>query len=62
MLAAISRGRPRPLGETAPDVPPDVAALVMRLIAHDPGDRPADAATVATEIEVIEQRLADRDP
>ena len=62
MLAAISRGRPRPLGEAAPDVPPDVAALVMRLIAHDPADRPADAATVATEIEVIEQHLAAHDP
>ncbi|HBB73796.1 MAG TPA: serine/threonine-protein kinase PknK, partial [Planctomycetaceae bacterium] len=58
MLAAISRGRPRPLGEVAADVPPDVAALVMRLIAHDPDDRPADAASVATELEAIEERLA----
>jgi len=57
MLAAISRGHPRPLGDTAPAVPADVAALVMGLLAHSPGDRPADAATVATAIEAIERRL-----
>lgn len=59
MLAAIGAGRPRPLGEAAPDVPADVADLVMRLLAHDPGCRPADAATVATEIAALERRLVE---
>lgn len=59
MLAAIGSGRPRPLGEAAPDVPADVADLVMRLLAHDPAERPADAAAVAAEIAVLERRLAE---
>ena len=57
MLAAISRGNPPDLGTVAPDVPRPLAQLVMRLLAHDPADRPADAATVAAELAAIERAL-----
>jgi len=58
VLASIGRGQPLELGEVAPEVPADVAALVMRLIAHDPADRPADARTVADAIAALEKRHA----
>ena len=57
MLAAISRGEPTPLAEAAPGVPPVVADLVMRLIAHDKADRPADAPAVAAALAAIERSL-----
>lgn len=56
VLAAIARGTPTPLSDVAPEVPSAVAELVMRLIAHDPADRPADADAVATSLEAL--RLA----
>lgn len=59
VLAAIARGTPEPLGEVAEDVPPAVAALVMRLIAHDVADRPADAEAVARELAALERQLPD---
>jgi serine/threonine-protein kinase len=55
VLASIARGTPEPLGEVAADVPPAVADLVMRLIAHDPADRPADAEAVARELAAFER-------
>ena len=58
MLAAISGGQPPHLRTLVPDVPPAVADLVMRLIAHDPADRPPDARSVAAEIAAIERSLA----
>lgn len=57
MLAAISRGQPLPLAEAAPQVPAAVTSLVMRLIAHDKADRPADALAVAAEIAALERTL-----
>ena len=57
MLASISRGSPPPLANVAAEVPEDVSSLVMRLIAHDPADRPATARAVADEIAAIEKRL-----
>ena len=58
MLASIARGSPPHLHSVAPEVPEDVSDLVMRLIAHDPADRPATARAVADEIAAIERRLA----
>jgi len=58
VLAAISRGMPTPLRDAAPNVPPALADLVMRLLAHDKSNRPADAASVASEIAAIEKSLA----
>jgi len=57
MLAAISRGSPPALADVAPDVPADVSALVMRLMAHDAAGRPASAEAVADELAAIERRL-----
>jgi serine/threonine protein kinase len=58
MLASIAHGSPTPLRNVAPDVPDDVSKLVMQMIAHDPGDRPATARAVADTIAAIERRLA----
>jgi tRNA A-37 threonylcarbamoyl transferase component Bud32/predicted hydrocarbon binding protein len=58
VLASIARGQPLELREAAPDVPADVADLVMRLIAHDPADRPADARAVVDAIATLEKRHA----
>ena len=55
ILAAISRGTPRPLADTAPHVPAPVADLVMRLIAHDKDHRPKDAHEVAEAIAELEK-------
>jgi len=57
MLAAISRGQPKDVREAAPGVPENVAQLVMRLIAHDKADRPADADAVAKELAALEHSL-----
>lgn len=57
MLASISRGRPLPLREVAPDLPIPVADLVMRLIAHDKSDRPSAAETIVDTIATLERDL-----
>ena len=58
MLASIARGSPAPLRSVAPETPDDVSDLVMRMIAHEPADRPATARAVADTIAAIEKRLA----
>jgi tRNA A-37 threonylcarbamoyl transferase component Bud32/predicted hydrocarbon binding protein len=55
VLASIARGEPLELAEVAPEVPEDVAALVMKLIAHDPANRPADARSVAEALGRLER-------
>jgi len=57
VLAAIARGTPTAIADVAPEVPPAVADLVMRLIAHDPADRPADADVVATSLEALRRAV-----
>jgi serine/threonine-protein kinase len=44
---------PRPLASSVPEVPPGLDALVGRLLAKKPDDRPASAAEVADELERI---------
>jgi len=58
VLAAITKGKPMPLGAVAPDVPADVAAFVMRLVADAPADRPADAAAVVRTIAALRSALS----
>jgi tRNA A-37 threonylcarbamoyl transferase component Bud32 len=58
MLAAVSRGDPKPLAEAAPGVPPAVCNLVMRLIAHNKAARPHDAHAVALELAALERQCA----
>ncbi|NQW48809.1 MAG: serine/threonine protein kinase, partial [Planctomycetes bacterium] len=57
MLVDIARGSPPALSSVAAAVPADVSNLVMRMIAHDPGQRPASAGAVSEEIGTIEKRL-----
>lgn len=58
MIAAITRGDPPPLDTLAPDVPPRLAALVMRLLSREKADRPASADEVAAELAEIERDTA----
>jgi tRNA A-37 threonylcarbamoyl transferase component Bud32 len=58
MLASIAQGSPQPLQSVSPELPEDVSNLVMRMIAHDPADRPATARSVADAIAAMEKRLA----
>jgi hypothetical protein len=55
VLAAVARGNPTELRAVAPDVPQPVSDLVMRLLASDKADRPADAHAVAEELAALER-------
>lgn len=46
LLRARLAAAPRPLAQAEPSVPPHVAGVVDHLLAPDPRDRPASAATV----------------
>ncbi len=52
MTAQLTR-TPESLAILRADVPPKLASLVSRLLAKNPEDRPADAATVLAELEGI---------
>ena len=57
ILTSIARGEPTPLTDCVPDVPADVARLVMRMMAREKADRPASCEAIAKEIAAIETRL-----
>jgi hypothetical protein len=46
-----------PIADRRPDVPADLAALLHRLLAKDPADRPAAAGEVAGRLQAVEQGL-----
>lgn len=50
ILEAALRQAPPPLASAAPHLPPALAALIMRLLATDPADRPAEAAALARSL------------
>ena len=50
-IASILRSDPPSLSKLGADVPPDVEALVRRMLAKDPDERPASMAVVATQLE-----------
>ena len=52
MAAQLTR-MPTPLEEACPGVPPQLASLVMRLLAKHPDDRPASAAAALAELEAF---------
>ena len=52
-LAAHVTTAPRPLGEVRADVPPALAAIVMRCLAKEPSQRPQSAADLATALRSI---------
>ena len=50
MAAQLTR-MPTPLEECCPGVPPELAGLIMRLLAKHPDDRPATAAAALADLE-----------
>jgi tRNA A-37 threonylcarbamoyl transferase component Bud32 len=44
------RRKSTPLQEAVPDIPPEMADLVMQMLAKDPADRPADMSVVARRL------------
>jgi serine/threonine protein kinase len=48
--------RPPALAETRTDIPVELADLVNELLAKDPAARPADAATVVEQLEIVSER------
>src|SRR5581483_2922556 len=52
MAAQLTR-MPTPLEECCPGVPPELAALIMRLLAKHPDDRPPTAAAALAELEAF---------
>src|SRR5262249_37140683 len=50
VLVAVATGKPRPVRELNPDIPPALADLVMRLLEKDPTQRPASACEVAAAL------------
>lgn len=61
-LARVLLEDPAPVRVHAPHVPPELEALVTRMLAKDPDERPRDGSTVATllrDIELLESDEAD---
>jgi WD40 repeat protein len=54
-LMAVATEQPRPPGAVAPDVPPVLSDLIMRLLAKKPGDRPPSAQAVVDALQAITQ-------
>jgi len=43
LIAKVLREQPLPPGNLAPDIPPVLSAMILRLLAKDPADRPSSA-------------------
>jgi serine/threonine protein kinase/tetratricopeptide (TPR) repeat protein len=56
LLAAHLSETPRPLLTRRPDLQRELAALVMRLVAKEPSDRPASAAEVSASLELLSKK------
>lgn len=54
LLLWIAQGQRRRTAESRPDLAPELAALVDRLIAPRPGDRPAHAGAALTALSAVE--------
>jgi serine/threonine protein kinase len=57
-LTAIAVDMPTPVRDLNPLVPPALADLIWRLLAKEPGDRPASAAEVIDDLVAIERDVA----
>jgi serine/threonine protein kinase len=58
VMAALTAARPTPPAELAPGLPPALGALILRLLAKDPADRPPTAQAVADALRQIELGLS----
>jgi serine/threonine protein kinase len=56
LLTAIATHHPPSLTQVNPSVPPDLSALIDRLLAKDPRQRPGSAAEVAEALAAIDRR------
>jgi serine/threonine protein kinase len=56
-LLAVAAKDPVPVHELCPEIDPDFARLIMRLLSKDRKDRPASAAEVSKAIQRIERKL-----
>jgi len=57
MLMALASEQPQPVQELAPDLPPALAELIMRLLAKDRNQRPASAREVSHTLRGILESL-----
>lgn len=57
-LMAVAMDQPPPPRLLNPELPPDLAELVIRLLAKDPAERPRSAEEVVAAIDAIEKGLA----
>jgi serine/threonine protein kinase len=62
IMMALATKQPDPPREIDPLVPAPLSDLIMRLLAKDPDERPANARTVCDAIEAIEQELRSAPP
>jgi serine/threonine protein kinase len=57
ILQALATANPPPPHKLAPSIPRSLSALIMRLLAKNPNDRPGSAAEVVAELAAIEGTL-----
>jgi urea transport system substrate-binding protein len=62
VLMALANRTPTPLTALNPEVPAELSALVARMMAKTPGDRPGSAAEVIGELDAILVAEMDRRP
>src|SRR5262249_3424469 len=55
VLVAVVHEQPRSVQELAPQAPPELANLIMRLLAKKPEDRPTKACAVAAVLATLER-------
>jgi serine/threonine protein kinase len=60
VLTALALDTPPPLAELNPDLPQELADLLMQLLAKDPAQRPRSAQEVVERLQAVERVLASR--
>src|SRR5262249_45414111 len=55
VVRAVSLHQPPPVTSVTPAIPPALSALINRLLAKDPNERPASASLVALTLSKIDQ-------
>ena len=60
VMIALATEAPQPVRELAPHLPPELAALIERLMCKDRGGRPQSAAEVATTVRSLIDKLKEK--